>query len=153
MLIIGEGPQQPELHAFCQQHALTQQVHWLGRIPYEQVGQYFQQSDVFVLPTLEETWGMVILEAMILGKPVLCSTGAGASELIQDGQNGFCFEPEDATTLAELMKRYIQQPATIAPMGQHSQQIMTHYTPEKAGDFLVEVTRFVLKKRRGARPA
>lgn len=146
LLVVGEGSQAQELKSFCQEQDLNEQVCWLGKVPYEQLGQYFQHSDVFVLPTLEDTWGMVILEAMILGKPILCSTGAGASELVQQGQNGFCFEPEDADKLAGLMEHFITHPDAIATMGQNSQQIMAQYTPEKAGDFLAEVTHFVLRQ-------
>lgn len=138
--IVGDGPQQSELENFCQQHNLNQQIHWLGRIPYEQLGQYIQQADVFVLPTLEDTWGMVVLETMILGKPILCSTGAGASELVEDGQNGYRFEPEDAATLSRHMRHFIENPEIIPEMGQQSQEIMKAYTPVKAGEFLAQVT-------------
>lgn len=144
ILIVGEGSQRPELEAFCQKNDLTEQVRWLGRIPYEQLGQYIQLADVFVLPTLEDTWGMVILETMIMGKPILCSTGAGASELVQAGKNGYCFEPEDDTQLALLMQRFIDHPETVSAMGQSSQEIMTQYTPAKAGEFLATVANFVI---------
>lgn len=143
VLIVGEGSQQAHLERLCHKQNLTQQIQWLGHIPYEQLGQYIQQSDVFVLPTLEDTWGMVVLETMILGKAVLCSTGAGASELVQDGLNGYRFEPEDVARLTQLMQLFINNPKIIAEMGQQSRQIMAQYTPAKAGEFLANVTHFV----------
>ena len=144
VLVVGDGEQRPELEQFCRDNDLTEQVRWLGRIPYEKLGQYIQLADVFVLPTLEDTWGMVVLETMILGKPVLCSTGAGASELVKDGQNGYRFEPENAAQLSGLMQNFVDRPEIIPEMGQQSQQIMEQHTPEKAGKFLADIANFVL---------
>ncbi|NJN86707.1 MAG: glycosyltransferase, partial [Leptolyngbyaceae cyanobacterium SL_7_1] len=62
--VIGDGAQRQELQAFTQQHHLEEVVHWLGWVEYSQLGAYLQKADVFVFPTLEDIWGMVLLEAM-----------------------------------------------------------------------------------------
>ncbi len=132
VLLVGDGPQRLELEALTQQHQLQDQVTWVGRVAYDDIGTYFHHTDVFVLPTLEDTWGLVVLEAMLLGKPVLCSTGAGASELIVEGDNGYCFEPDQPQDLAAAMAKLIQHPERIPTMGQCSQTIMHQYRPEIA---------------------
>jgi glycosyltransferase involved in cell wall biosynthesis len=142
--IVGDGEQRAELEAFCAEHGLNEQIQWIGRVDYSQLGNYFQQADVFVLPTLEDTWGMVVLEAMVLGKPILCSCQAGASELIEDGRNGYCFDPHQPLELAEQMKKFIADPNLAKTMGQHSIAVMTKYTPEAAADFLVDVANFAM---------
>jgi len=86
-----------------------------------------------------------LLEAMVLGKPILCSKWAGAAELVIDGENGYCFDPYEPAKLAELMRRFIDEPDLAASMGHKSEQLMTQYTPEAAAKFLSEVTSFVLK--------
>ncbi|EAW35504.1 glycosyltransferase family 4 protein [Lyngbya sp. PCC 8106] len=139
VIIVGDGDQQEELKQFCQENELNDCVQWIGRVKYGELGAYFQKSDVFVLPTLEDTWGMVILEAMILGKPILCSKFAGASELIKEGENGYCFDPYTPEQLAELMMSCIHNPEQNAKMGEQSEQIMTQYTPEAAAHFLSNV--------------
>lgn len=147
LAIVGDGEQRAELEQFCRENHLTGSIEWVGRVDYQQVGQYFQQADVFILPTLEDTWGMVVLEAMALGKPVLCSHLAGASELIIEGRNGYCFDPRDAQATAEAMLRFIQDPHLIQALGTQAQQLMVQkYNPEAAADFLAEVTAAVLPK-------
>ncbi|MGB7440882.1 MAG: glycosyltransferase family 4 protein [Coleofasciculaceae cyanobacterium] len=144
VLIVGDGPQREELEEFCQKNDLTNCVQWVGRVDYGRMGDYFRKADIFVLPTLEDTWGMVVLEAMVLGKPVLCSQGAGAAELVIDGENGYSFDPHTPDKLADLMRRFINDPDLAVSMGQKSEQLMTQYTPEAAAKFMAKVTSCVL---------
>jgi glycosyltransferase involved in cell wall biosynthesis len=139
LLVVGDGTQQEELEAFCQEHNLTDCVQWRGRVDYKDIGYYFQAADVFVLPTQEDTWGVVVLEAMLFGKAVLCSKGAGTSELIVDGKNGYTFLPDDSEALAHQMLQFIADPALSAVMGEQSKQIMSQYTPTAAANVLVEI--------------
>ncbi len=144
LLVVGSGEQRAELEAFCQAHHLSDRVQWAGRIPYDQIGTYFEQADVFVFPTLEDTWGVVTLEAMLLGKPILCSKGAGTSELVVHGENGYVFAPQDPQELADLMQKFLDDPAAIATMGERSKQIMAEYTPEAAAQCLAQVVQTVM---------
>jgi glycosyltransferase involved in cell wall biosynthesis len=137
LLVAGDGEQRSQLEAFAQMHNLP--VTWLGWINYGQLGQYFRAADVFILPTLEDTWGMVILEAMAFAKPVLCSKWAGASELVIDGENGYVFDCHDPTAIATAMRRLIEQPGLIAKMGDRSQQLISQHTPTEAVAFLSQV--------------
>jgi glycosyltransferase involved in cell wall biosynthesis len=144
LLVVGNGSHQPELETFCQEHHLSDRVQWIGRVPFDKIGTYFQAADVFVFPTQEDTWGVVTLEAMLLGKPILCSTGAGTSELVVSGENGYVFAPDDAEQLATLMQKFFDEPALIPKMGARSQQIMAQYTPVAAAQCLAEVTELVM---------
>lgn len=145
LLIVGDGSQRPELETFCREQQLTDCVCWVGPVAYSKLASYFSQADVFVLPTLEDTWGMVVLEAMVFARAVLCSQWAGASELVSDGKNGYCFDPKQPEQLAELMKHLIDNPELVNAMGQRSRQLMNNYTPEAAATFLSRVTSFVLQ--------
>jgi glycosyltransferase involved in cell wall biosynthesis len=144
LLVVGNGSQQPELETFCQEHDLSDRVQWAGRIAFDKIGTYFHAADVFVFPTLEDTWGVVTLEAMLLGKPILCSTGAGTSELVVPGDNGYVFAPDDAEKLADLMQKFFDEPASIATMGARSQQIMAQYTPVAAAQCMADITKLVM---------
>jgi glycosyltransferase involved in cell wall biosynthesis len=90
---------------------------------------------------------MVVLEAMVMGKPILCSKWAGASELVIDGENGYCFDPYETEQLAQLMGRFIDNPELAVRLGDNSQQLMRQYTPEAAAQFLAKVTSLVLEER------
>jgi glycosyltransferase involved in cell wall biosynthesis len=144
LLIVGDGTQREELENFCQEKRLSDRVQWIGKVDYSKLGAYFSESDVFVLPTLEDTWGMVVLEAMVLGKAVLSSKWAGASELVIEGENGYCFDPYEPEKLAELMRHFIDNPDLAFAMGNKSKQLMAQYTPEVAAQFLSKVTSYVI---------
>ena len=111
-------------------------VHLMGQIRYEDLGALFLASDVFVLPTLEDVWAVVVLEAMAFGKPVLCSQYAGAKELVEHGVNGYIFDPRSSGELAEHMARFIQQPGLIAEFGQKSKEIIAPHTTAGAAKVL-----------------
>lgn len=148
LLIAGDGAQRQELEALSECYQLQNCVVWLGWVDYTCLGSYFQVADIFVFPTLEDTWGLVTLEAMVLGKPVICSKWAGTSELIIHGGNGYIVDPYIPQELAEAMRSYIDQPELIKVMGEKSIQLMAPYTPETVTDFLSEVIDFVYSKAR-----
>lgn len=146
VLVVGDGIQREELETFCRENHLSDIVKWTGRVAYERIGNYFRNSDVFVFPTLEDTWGVVTLEAMLLGKPILCSNGAGTSELVVNGENGYVFSPDNSDKLADLMQQFIDSPELIPVMGERSKQIMSQYTPVAAAQCLADVTKLVINK-------
>ncbi|NJM77969.1 MAG: glycosyltransferase family 4 protein [Acaryochloridaceae cyanobacterium RU_4_10] len=146
VLVVGDGEQQEELKQFAQEKGLSDRIQWTGRVEYGNLGAYFSAADVFVLPTLEDTWGMVTLEAMVLGKPVLCSKWAGTSELVIQGENGYSFDPYEPQQLADLMRRFIEDPNLASIMGAKARQFMAQYTPEEAAKFLSQVTSVVLEE-------
>lgn len=143
VLILGTGPQQQEFQSLSQSYGLEACVQWIGQISYEQLSTYFINADVFVLPTLEDTWGMVILEAMGFGKPVLCSKWAGAAEMVVEDVNGYIFDPYQPEVLSNLMKKFVKDIGLSRQMGEKSRQIIAPHTPNAVTDFLTEVIRSV----------
>jgi glycosyltransferase involved in cell wall biosynthesis len=133
LMIVGDGEQREELEAFSEANGLGDRLQWIGRVEYGRLGTYFRQASVFVLPTLEDTWGVV----------VLCSQRAGAHELIHPGENGFVFDPEQPVVLAAYMRQLIDQPELCQRMGEQARQSIAHLTPATAGTFLAQVTEFV----------
>ncbi|MEG4815366.1 glycosyltransferase family 4 protein [Microcoleus sp. K5-D4] len=147
LLIIGKGDQREELEAFIKECDFEDQVMWAGWVEYGNLGAYFQQADIFVFPTFEDVWGMVVPEAMVLGKPVLCSNGAASCELIISGDNGYIFDPSSAQDLAAQMQIFLDDPDLIESMGERSRQIISQKTPETAAKAYVEVTSFLMENR------
>ncbi len=130
--IVGDGEQRSELQIFAEEVGISDQVEWLGKIEYRCLGAYFKSADVFVFPTYEDIWGMVLPEAMLFGKPVISSKGAGAVEIMVEGENGFLYQPDEASELAECMSNFVKDPSLIRKMGQSSLVLMKENTPEHA---------------------
>ena len=147
LLIVGKGDQREELEAFIKERDFEDQVIWAGWVEYGNLGSYFQQADVFVFPTFEDVWGMVVPEAMVFGKPILCSNGAASCELIVSGDNGYIFDPSSAKELADKMQIFIDHPDLIESMGERSRQMISQKTPETAAKAYVEVTSFLMENR------
>ena len=143
LMIVGDGEQRSELETFVQESDLEEQVSWVGKVPYRLLGAYFQFADVFVFPTYDDIWGMVLTEAMAFGKPVICSKGAGSVEMVAEGENGFVFDLEHPEELVECMRKFLEKPEIIAAMSKKSMQIMTQHTPEHAISSFVEALRVV----------
>ena len=147
LLAIGDGEERVELAQLATAEHLDDIVTWVGWVPYEQLGAYFQLADALIFPTLEDVWGMVVLEAMAFGLPVLCSQWAGAAELIVAGENGELFDPHQPLELAALMERVLQQPLLLETMGATAHRMTAHHTPAAAVDNFETVIHQILGSR------
>ncbi len=107
LLVLGEGNRQ-HYQAICDRYGLKN-IHFLGK--QKNIERFFRAADVFILPTQYEPFGLVILEALSCGIPVITSRCAGAAELIQDGKEGFLLDdPKNADVLAEKISILASQP-------------------------------------------
>lgn len=137
--IVGAGPQEAELRRLAEALAIADHVIWEGYVPYHNLPSYYERCDVCVLPSLEDTWGVVAVEAMAFGKPILCSRLAGASEIINPGVNGNLFDPRRPEELASHMKQLIHDPDLIVQWGKASSEFMARHTPRNTARELFEI--------------
>ncbi|GIV57672.1 MAG: hypothetical protein KatS3mg042_0585 [Rhodothermaceae bacterium] len=112
----------------------------LGFVQPDRLPEIFAGAGVFVLPSRREPWGVVVQEAAAAGLPLLCSTASGASvHLVQDGYNGFLFEPGDATHLASLMLRISRMTAAERrALSRASHLLSMQFTPERWAETFVQ---------------
>jgi glycosyltransferase involved in cell wall biosynthesis len=104
-IIVGSGPEERNLKAFCAEKKL-QNVFFEGFQQQEKLSEYYALADVFILPSFEEVWGLVVNEALASGLYVLSSKYAGASyDLIKEGWSGDVFVPDNVDKIVELIKR------------------------------------------------
>lgn len=128
--LIGGGPDEKMLCNIIHRTRLRN-VQLLGTIPPKDLPAYYGAADVFVLPTLEDTWGLVVNEAMACGLPVLCSKWAGASQLVRHGENGYIFDPLEHNATAHIIKTIYCQRNCLKGMGAVSLEIIKDYTYEE----------------------
>jgi len=139
VVLAGSGAETEDVRQFISWNDLSSIVHLAGPVGYESLGAYFKASDVFVLPSLEDVWGAVVAEAMLFGKPILCSKYAGANEMVQHDVNGFIFDPYNTEQLASCMGRFISEPDLIKKFGAKSTEIIASYTPERTAAVLASL--------------
>lgn len=131
-IIVGDGPSKPGLQLAVDNLQLTTKVVFTGRLSQERVRDIMKDCWVFVLPSLSEGFGRVVIEAMALGKPVVATRVGGLPELVRDGENGFLVEPKDSEQLARKLTMVLQDSELAATMGARGRKFVeTHFSNEK----------------------
>jgi len=106
LLVAGDGPSKEELITLKNRLGLKEQVRFLGERP--DIKNLLNASDVFVLPTLSEGLPVSLLEAMAMQKICLASKIEPIKEIIEDGANGFLFEPGNSEDLARVLSHTLK---------------------------------------------
>lgn len=127
----------------AEQLGLLGQVLFLGAWPVERIAEVYCASDVFVLPSRFDGWGVVLNEAASLGLPLIGSDLCGASwHIITHGKNGRRVRAGSVDSLCAAMRSYVERPERVAEEGRISQdQFAAHYTPECNATRLVTTLR------------
>jgi glycosyltransferase involved in cell wall biosynthesis len=99
LVIIGEGPEKKELEKLAQKLKISANVRFLGH--QESIPKILKSSEMFVLPSVKEAFGLVLLEAMAAQLPIVATGVGGIPEIIDDRKNGLLAEPKDSDALAE----------------------------------------------------
>jgi glycosyltransferase involved in cell wall biosynthesis len=128
LLFVGDGELRPSLETAAESLRLDN-VRFAGFQNQERITRFYAAADVFALPSTYETWGLVINEAMCFSLPIVASRGAGAvRDLVQDGCNGYVFEPGDIDALARALDRLLSDPAQRRGMGQRSAELIAEWS-------------------------
>ena len=121
LLLVGGGPQEALIKQKTQELGLEQQVIFTGRVPHEQVQDYYNQVDIFVYPRLPMRLTDLVtplkpLEAMAQGRLVVASDVGGHKELIEHRRNGYLFKANDADDLAATVLDLLNRPQQWEPL-------------------------------------
>src|SRR3989344_351239 len=103
LIFAGKGPLRKYLEFYVHSKGLSDDVLFLGHIPYSNLPDYYSSADVFVLPSLKEGLGLSIAEAMSCSVPVVASNTGGIPDLVLDGKTGLLVNPADSKRLAEAI--------------------------------------------------
>lgn len=126
LLLVGNGNQ---LDEFRLKYINESSIHLLGKVDYETVYQFYAIADVFILPTIEDNWSLVIPEAMACGLPVATSIYNGCHpELVHKGENGITFDPYKKETIIYALDYFHHQDLKV--MGQKSIELEKEYNTE-----------------------
>ena len=120
LTVIGSGKQNLQI--------MSKKVKFLGQIPHTQVIKAMQESDIFILPSKNETFGMVYLEAMASGCITVCAKGDGVDGIIKDGINGFLCE--DVTTTIQKILDFPDKTTLL----ENARLTVSNYTKSKTAE-------------------
>ncbi len=130
-ILIGEGPEKDELVRLIKTLSLEEKIKLVGLISQEELNKYYNLSDVVVLPSVDEGFGLVLVEAGLCKKPVIGARSGGITDIIEDGVTGFLVPPEDKLALAEAMRKILLDDELAGRLGQNAyQQVWKRFSPQ-----------------------
>jgi glycosyltransferase involved in cell wall biosynthesis len=150
LLIVGDGEEGQDLQTSARRLGLGPRVAFLGSLPHEDVIRCMRAADVFVLPSLVESFGIVLLEAMSCGLPVVASRVMGIPYLVEDGLNGFLVPPTDEEVLADRITALLSDPDLRARMGEQNRSKAAAYLMPRIADRFFELWQTLLRQKEAA---
>lgn len=128
LVIVGDGTQRPVLESLASELQIAEPSRFVGRVPHEQVIRYLHEMDIFVVPSLQESFGVAAVEAAAAGLPVVASNVGGLPEVVVDGETGFLVPPADVEALSGRLSQLSADPALRQRMGQAGRAfVKAHY--------------------------
>lgn len=132
LLLVGDGPLLEEYKASYSHQSII----FTGGIDYAEIYKYYAISDVFIIPTLEDNWSLVVPEAMACGLPIACSIYNGCyPELVKKDENGITFDPLNGVNILETLAYFHTQ--DLQKLGKMSMEIEREYNPENTAEKII----------------
>lgn len=132
LALAGSGPEENNLRRLARKLGIENRVKFLGYLTREELKKEYAKSAVFVLPTRQDCFALVILEAMCAGLPVVCSQYAdGAYDLVEEGKNGYIVDPYDKEQLCGCIRALLCDRSLAKKMGEYSQHILERFRFEQ----------------------
>ena len=124
--LAGRADIEPDYTMLVQQEAVKGGVQLIihGFLPKKDLNKLFCNSDIFVLPSLYETFGMVAVEAMSFGLPVICTNVGGIPEFITHGENGLLFKPGDVEDLVKNLRYLCRSSSSRERIGRQARKVV-----------------------------
>lgn len=139
LLIVGDGPYRNNLEKLVQKLELQDDVHFTGKVLFEDLPSWYAAGDVFAMPCRTRTsgWdveglGIVYLEASATGLPVIAGDSGGAPEAVADGETGFVVDGTDKDQLVNRLRELLQNPELSHQMGANGRAwVLNNWTWDK----------------------
>ncbi|MFQ5796088.1 MAG: glycosyltransferase family 4 protein, partial [Candidatus Bipolaricaulia bacterium] len=148
LVIVGRDPddQMDRLKKLAKDSGSMNSVHFMGKIPYEEVNNLHRNADVFVHPSTLESFGLPVLEAMACGAPVIGSNRCSVPEIIGDA--GLIVDPDDIEELAKAIYRVLTDQELRERLIQKGYERVKMFTWEKAAEEMLKVFKEIYQERR-----
>jgi glycosyltransferase involved in cell wall biosynthesis len=142
-ILIGEGPERKRLEEKVRARGLQDTILFLGKLPPSQVVRCYLAADLFVFASTSETQGMVLLEAMAGGCPVVAIRSSGVYEVVHDGFNGYKV-PESTNIWAETANTLLEDKTLLKTMETNCTEFVKQYSVETITEKITALYRRVI---------
>ena len=147
LTIVGDGEEKSRLVDYVEQNGMKEFVEFVPFKQKEELREIYNTHDIFILPTREDCFGLVISEAMAASMPVISSCYAdGAYDLVIDGENGYIVNPYDSVKFANTIDKLIANDELVEKMGKASFEIINRFSFDKTSEAIGEAINRALDK-------
>jgi glycosyltransferase involved in cell wall biosynthesis len=144
--LVGYGPLEPDLRRMASELGLDRVVQFRGSAAQTALPAIYRSADALVLPSVRETWGLVVLEAMACGLPVLVSDRCGCARDLVNPGTGWTFSPSDRAAFCRLLGQLANVPgSSLQAMGANAAALAREYAVEKCAARVISTVLAVLR--------
>jgi 1,2-diacylglycerol 3-alpha-glucosyltransferase len=138
LVLIGDGNARQSLEALAAELGITDQVTFTGALPFDEVPRYLKAADAFAFASVTETQGLVTIEAMAAGLPVVAVDGPGTRDIVEHGKQGFLVE-NDPAALAKGLHKLLSDPQRVRRFSNNALKKARTFDVNQLGKQLVGV--------------
>jgi len=148
-LVLRDHPDAHLTIVGCSPKVALPNVSVVGKIPLDEVAEYYQKATVFCLPTHLEPFGVVFIEAMSFGLPVVAPNLGAIPDFIEDGRNGYLYKPGNTQEIADALIRLLDDPALCRKFGEAGYLLVKErYTWQKVCQKMKDHILFVTQREK-----
>jgi 1,2-diacylglycerol 3-alpha-glucosyltransferase len=150
LVMIGEGPERENLERLAQELGVGERVTFTGVLPFDQVPVYLKAADVFAFASITETQGLVTIEAMAAGLPVVAVNGSGTRDIVEAGKQGV-LAANDPDSLAAALTGLLADPQKMRELGRNALQRAKEFDIGKLSKQVVGVYEQAIEDKKAQR--
>lgn len=146
LMIVGDGDLRPNYEKLARELGMHSRVLFVGGCGEEDIVKYYNLADIVVLPSMAESFGMVLIEAMACGKPVIASDLPGVRTVVDEGVTGFLVPPGHIDLLTSRLQFMLDREDLCIEYGRRGRQkVLEQYTWDKVGRKLEAIYGEIMK--------
>jgi len=138
-LIIGDGPEKQSLIALAKELNISKQVHFLGFVSEEKKFQYLDNSDIYILSSVHEGFGIVLQEAMQVGLPIVATNNGGQVDFVKNNKNGFLVKFGNTNAMKKYIEKIIGNKRLRDKMSKNNKQKINDFKLNNIAEQYLEV--------------
>ena len=147
LVLIGDGPDRANLEGLASELGIAERVTFTGALPFDEIPPYLKAADAFGFASVTETQGLVTIEAMAAGLPVVAVDGSGTRDIVEDGKQGLLVE-NDAEALATAISDLFSDPQRMKKFSGNALRRAKTFDINELGKQLVDVYKQAIEDKK-----
>ncbi len=138
LVLIGDGPAKESLELLASEFGIIERVTFTGTLPFEEIPRYMKAANAFGFASVTETQGLVTIEAMAAGLPIVAVDGSGTRDIVEHGKQGFLVK-NDADALAKGINKLLSDPQRMKRFSNHALKKAKTFDVDELGKQIISV--------------